>query len=149
MIKTLFYYSQCLNKDFSDAECELEEAVRIICQRLKNATTWISYLGVEHDLWRAVPARGDVLRQEPGVVVIGVSDSRQPEVTYLMAKQYNDENEIELNRGLLSTGIRIEIVHLVLELILVHDWKRYWWNIRDESNSFRTLKIKGRLSSEC
>lgn len=38
---------------------------------------------VQHDLRRAVPARGHVLRQEPRVVVVRVRDSGQSEITDL------------------------------------------------------------------
>ena len=38
-------------------------------------------LGVEHDLWRSVPPGGDVLGQEPSVVVFWISYSCQTKVT--------------------------------------------------------------------
>ncbi len=40
-------------------------------------------LGVEHDLGSTVPPRGHVFRQESGVVVVGISHSRQTKITDL------------------------------------------------------------------
>ena len=47
-------------------------------------------LGVEHDLWRAVPARGHVLRQEPRVVVLRVGHACQPKITDLKVESQGE-----------------------------------------------------------
>ncbi len=40
----------------------------------------LAHLCVEHDLRRPVPPGGDVLRERPGVVVVGVGDAGQAKV---------------------------------------------------------------------
>jgi len=45
---------------------------------------WLdAHLGVEHDLRRPVPAGGYVLREESGVIVVGIGHTGQTKVTDL------------------------------------------------------------------
>ena len=53
-----------------------------------------TYLGVEHDLRCPVPAGGHVLREEPGVIVVGVGHSSQTKVTDL-GRDDVDKRDIE------------------------------------------------------
>lgn len=41
------------------------------------------YLGVKHDLWGPVPARGHIFRQEASVVMLGIRDPGKAKVTDL------------------------------------------------------------------
>ena len=43
----------------------------------------VPYLGIEHDFWRPVPSGGHVLRQEAGVIVLGIGYACKTEITNL------------------------------------------------------------------